>query len=595
MNFAFLQQPVLRIFLRWFLPLSGMVLMLFWSSQNTADVPKWDAFPLTGKPLVKSLEGTLTLADLQEQVVDNRMMFTRLVQVLLARGFHWSAPVEAMVSVLLGGFTVLLLSGIAHRTWPDGSWRPWLVAMAAGVSWFSLSGSMLWTYGPFFAHVLTVWLTIVLVWVLGLPIARHWKLMLGIPLAWVATNSFIYGWLCWGLLLWQIIGWGLDRLLTWRQVLGISCLLGVCIAMTAWSYFGGYMMAGEPGQGARVHADPMRYLNFFLQWLGSGLGNPWPTLAKPARLSWQYPLAWWAGLTVLVLLAWSVWGVVKNRSLWRSAWPWLGLAGWGCLGGIMVTLGRAELSSEAAFWPRYQLLVYGVYLAVFVLILLRWEYYPSRWRWLGLLPMGVALVGWINGSVTGYAAMRADFFSSQAVHGAVIMKEVAPDPVLLNQLLPGNYPMVQQVIGTLLPQGYIRPGVLTDETVAAAKIERSEAVQGQLTEGEILADGNINLTGWAVKSKQQCPADAIVISAQPEGGAEIWWTVTTNRKAANKMATKLKLSTANARIGWELGPNVTFKDLARKPLPAGKLTFRAYALDVSKLVFYPLPGEFVRP
>jgi hypothetical protein len=258
-------------------------------------------------------------------------------------------------------------------------------------------------------------------------------------------------------------------------------------------------------------------------------------------------------------------------------------------------MGRAELSSEAAFWPRYQLLVYGVYLAVLVLVLLRWDFFPSRWRWLGLLPAGLALAGWINGSITGYASMRGDFFASQSVHGAAIMKDVAPDPVLLNQLFPGGYPMVQRVIGTLLPLGYIRPGVLQDVNVAAAEVDRSGAVQGELTHGEVLTDGTIDLTGWAVKSKQRCPADAIAISVQAEGGPEIWWTVAANRKASKKMATKFNLSTANARIGWELGPTVTFEHLARKPLPPGRLIFRAYALDVRKLVFHPLQGEFIRP
>jgi hypothetical protein len=587
--------PRLRSLVGKLLPLAGMVIMLFWSWQNTADLPKYDDLPTVGRPLLSSLNGTLTFHELNEQIVDNRMLVVRAIHVALARLTYWNIRAETMLTVLTGGLCVLFLAGIARRTWPEGGWRPMLVAMMGGVTWFSLSGGMLWIYGPFFCHVITPLLMVTMVWVGLTRLSMLWRFCLGALLAVLATNSFVYGWLCWGVLGWQLLGWRMDHKLSLKEFLGYALTAVILMALLAKWYFTDYKMGGEPGTLGRMLADPTRYLNFFLQWLGSGIGNPWPYLAKPVRLSWQYSLAWWSGVAIILLAAWAVWRVWRERRLRTAAWPWMGMAIWGLLGGTLVTVGRAELSAEAAFWPRYQLLVYLVYLALVTMILLVLRTSGGPLRWLAAIPTAVALLGWINGSLLGWVTFRGDYFSSQSIHGALIMNDVAPDPVLLNALFPGDFPRVQKMASDLAPRGYLRPGILTDERVETAKVEHSGPYNGELKEGEIKPDGSIDLEGWAVKSKLRCPVDAIVISVQPEGGAEVWWTLASNRKPANKQATKLKLSTANSRIGWSLGPNISFGNLVRKPLPAGKLTFRAYALDVATLTFYPLDGEFVRP
>ncbi len=577
------------------LPLAGMVVMLFWSWQNTADLPKYDDLIIVGEPLVSSLDGKLTFQELNEQVVDNRMLIVRAFQLSVARLTHWNIRVETMLNVLVGGWMVLVLAGIARRTWPEGGWRPFLIAMMAGVTCFSLSGGMLWIYGPFFCHVFTPLLMVTMVWVGLTRLSVRWRFWLGVLLAILATNSFIYGWLCWGVLGWQLLGWRIEHKISVKEFTGYVAVAVILMGMLAKWYFTDYQIAEKPAGAGRMVAEPMRYLNFFLQWLGSGVGNPWPYLAKPVRLSWQYSLAWWSGGIILLLGIWAVWRVWRERPLRTAAWPWIGMAIWALLGGVLVAAGRTELGAEAAFWPRYQLLVYLVYLSVGTMILLVLRPSGSRWRWWTAIPAGVALLGWINGSLLGWVTFRGDYFSSQSIHGALIMKDVAPNPALLDALLPTRLQKMDTMMNQLAPLGYVRPGFLQHEEVAAAHLEPSGPYQGELKEGELKPDGSVELEGWAVKVKQHCPVDAIVISVQPEGGAEVWWTVATDRKPANKQATKLKLSVANSRIGWALGPDAAFGTLVRKPLPPGKLTFRAYALDVASLTFYPLAGQFQRP
>lgn len=567
--------------------------MCYLSAQNSTDIPKWDAYPTTGEPLVKSIEGSLTMADLSTQVVDNRMPFTRLIHVVVARLTMWSEPIQHLVCVLMGALTVIFLVRMAWQTWPQGGWRPWLIGLCAGLAWFSLSGFMLWTYAPFLAHVLPALLTVATVWIMNSTRAVYWRLGLGLVLAFLATNSFIYGWLCWVMVVWHLLGWRFQSVISTGRLAVSLALVAGSMAVTGWWYFDGYKMVGQPELGGRILADPGRYFNFFLQWVGSGLGNAWPSLDKPFRVGWQYPLAWWSGAGILSLAVWAGWRVLRNRTQWLAAWPWLGLLIWGLLGGALVTLGRADLASEAAFWPRYQLLVYACYLSIMVLVLLQWDTIPKLVRWLTPALASLALVGWINGSVTGYNAMRGDYFTSQLIHGAAVMKDVAPTPRLLNQLQPGNYPMVQRILGYLNPLGYVRPGLIKDPRVASARVETSGPYDGKI-EGQVLANGPVELTGWAVKTDLRCPADTIVISVQAEGAEEIWWTVAEDRKLARRQAAKLKLSHANRRIGWALGEDVSFPDLQRKPLPDGPLTFRAYALDLKSFVFHRLSGEAQR-
>ena len=585
--------PLHKIFW-WLLPLCGTGLMFFWSARNTTNVPKWDAYPIIADPLVKSLDGTLTFADLHSQVVDNRMLFPRLIHLALAHLTKWSIPAETAATVTLGGISVLMLAGLARRTWPQGGWCPWVTAVVTGTLWFSLSGYMIWTYGPFLCHAMVALLAVAQIWLFSLSVPVMRKIVLGCLLAFIAAESFIYGWLSWGLLGWQILGLWLNQTIRRREFLILIGVLSGVMALTCWWYFTNYTFAGKPGLAGRMLSDPMRYGNFFLQWLGSGLGNPWPAMAKPARVALQYPVAWWAGLGVLVLMILAGFLVFKNRGSRQSAWPWCGLVWWGVVGGILVTIGRADFSSEAAFWPRYQILVYAVYLGVGVVLCLHLQRLRSQWKWLGAAPLVPALIGWANGSVTGYAEMRADFYRSQAVHGALVMKDVAPDPVLLNQAFPDNFPAVQKTLNCLASRGYMHPGLVQKDSVQAAKIDRSSRFEGEISEGESTSDGNVSLTGWAVDKQRSGPVDTVVISVQPEGGEEVWWTVATKSKPANKQALKLKLRTANSRIGWDLGANETIQNLSRKPLPAGKLTFRAYALDVKTLVFHPLEGEYRR-
>ena len=569
-------------------------MMLILSARNTSDLPKWDAFPLVATPLIKSLDGTLTFADLHEQMVDNRMLFPRLVYLAVARLTDWSTPAETAATVVFGGLSVLMLAGLARRTWPQGGWKPWVMAVTAGTVWFSFSGSMIWTYGPFLGHSIVACMVVAQVWVFSLPLRPLKQLVLSGVFAFVATYCYIYGWLCWGLLGWQILGLRVNQTIRHREFwLAIGVLVAV-LALNGWWYFTGYTFAGKSGVAGRMMTEPGRYVNFFLQWLGSGFGNPWPSLAKPVRMSWQYPLAWWAGLGVLVLAIISLLLICKNRSTRPTSWLWFGMVWWGMVSGVFVTIGRADFASEAAFWPRYQLMVYALYLGLGVVLWLNIPKFRSPFKWLGLLPLGAAMTGWVNGSITGHRDMRADFFRSQTIHGALIMKDVAPDPILLNQLFPDNLKEVNEAVAALVPKGFIRPGIVQSEMVTDAKIESSPRFKGQLTEGETLTDGSVSLNGWAVDKDRSSPVDAVVISVQSDGGEEIWWTVATKSKPANKQALKLKLSTANSRIGWDLGANETIQNLSRKPLPTGKLTFRAYALDVKTLVFHLLEGEYRR-
>jgi hypothetical protein len=211
--------------------------------------------------------------------------------------------------------------------------------------------------------------------------------------------------------------------------------------------------------------------------------------------------------------------------------------------------------------------------------------------WLLLLPLAVVGIGWFNGFVTGYRNLRNDFFSSQTVHAGMIMLHAAPEPLFLNNL-PNDYEGMLRIAQPLTERGYIHPGFLPSEKVADASVQTSFRYAGALSEGSHTSATDVFLRGYAVDLKRKSPVDAVVISYQPEGGEEIWWAVSQNRKPASKMAAKLKLSTANSRIGWELVPPADLPTPPRKPLPNGKWVLRAYVLEVETMTFHKLEGSY---
>ena len=103
-----------------------------------------------------------------------------------------------------------------------------------------------------------------------------------------------------------------------------------------------------------------------------------------------------------------------------------------------------------------------------------------------------------------------------------------------------------------------------------------------------------------MKKQSREAADAIVISMQVDGQEEEWLGIAQRRIIESKLCKKHQAVADEDRVGWAYKPGfrsekATLSELPNpfraKAIPAGNVTFRAYAMDVKTGSFAPLGGS----
>jgi hypothetical protein len=577
------------------------LLTLYLGQHYTVNVPKWDDWVIVGKPLLNYTNGTLDSGDLFDQVVDNRMPVPRTVFLALAVATAWNAHANTLATWLFALMAVAAVATLAHQTWPQQAVKSTLTMLVASALLFTPTAWMVWTFSPFMAN--TLMLSCILWAVVG---ANHTAKCASVPfataiaLASLASWTYLSGWLTWALLAWVVLGWWINGQATLRHALTTIAVMGSIATVWLLLYLQGYQSQAKPDTVGLFLANPLRFLVFFLHWLGAPFGDILSLSKDATRLSWDRSVAAVAGGLGLAAMIGLIPGILRDVDQRRRAWPWIGIALWALAAGGLVTIGRIELSEDAAFWPRYQLfsVLFWIALAVFAL-LLPWP--PGRLAGAGIVATATALLtGWLMGIPGTLEDMRGDFLSSLNVRAGIEMMEVAPTALPLYRSFPGDLGLVHLLANTLTDKGFIKPGILKEKKVSAANLEgHPDRYKGTLESAELAANGTLIAKGWAFDSVANRPVDAVVVSCQPPGGKEQWFGIACKFSDGKKRAAKLGLRGRFARINWtymELPPGLPRErtDVAPAPLvPRGKSTIRAYALDTDKLAFTRLDGEVI--
>jgi len=564
--------------------------MLWGGLRYTVNIPKWDDWPITGSLLAAKVDGNFHPALLVGQVVDNRMPVSRIVFFGLALATGWNAHAITVTTWIFAMFALTGLYFLARKTWPKGKWRPWLVTLAGSILIFSPTDWMLWTFCPFMANTL-----LVACMVATLACATGGSprgVALGMVFSLVASWTYLSGWLTWGVLVWLLLGYGWRGDLRGGRLWTLVALLCLLVIGSAALYFTGYQLESHSGLLGRLLSEPWKPVAFFLRWLGAPFGD---------HLSWWGNEAYQRTSALVIGALGSVAFLGLSVVAWREAglrkraWPWWGLGLWALGAGAMVTLGRFEMSEDAAFWPRYQLFA-GLFWVALVALALLSRLNGARRVFLasGFL---VVFVGIVPGSITGWDNMRADYLASLGVRAGIEMMEAAPSSFLLHQSWPGEHSLLEPMARKLSDAGFINPAIVKSTRVADAKVVEDPAVEGEITRGNTLPDNEVELSGWAWRRDQRRPVDAVVISCQYPGGEEHWFGLAGKFNSGGKMALKLGLRGKFTRIKWRFEPvppgdPLKFADIAPIPtLLADNAIFRAYALDTRHLEFTRLKGE----
>jgi len=317
-------------------PLAYLVGAMAWWRLDFPYLDQWELIPL----LEKSCEGTVTLGDLWAQHNEHRLIFPRLIMLVLARLSDWNMAWELATNVVLGVGIFAVLACQLRRTEKaiDGFNGRWLLVLLSLLV-FSMSQWENWMLGWQLQELLNV-LAVVAGVVLLADAKRGWARFLGaLCLGVVATYSFANGMLYWpvGLVTLAIVKpddprTHRARLAVWVVVAGV----------TAASYLYDYHRPEYHPSLWLAFAHPVAFAVYVLKYLGA----PMVPFSETGAA-----VAGFVGLAGLCALPWRL---VRTRAVLATALaPYLSLALYAVASAMITGLGRVGFGSTQAMSPRY--------------------------------------------------------------------------------------------------------------------------------------------------------------------------------------------------------------------------------------------------
>lgn len=310
-----------------FLPL---VLAFYFVYKFGVTVPYWDQWELV--PLLEKMyNNTLTLADLWSQHNEHRILFPRILMLLLARLSGWNIFLELCTNMVLAAFTLLFLLSILCSTLEKTpSWLKFFISLMI----FSMVQHENWVWGWQIQMFLSVLGSVIAIWA-----ANKWQgkmngLIIVISAAVLSSYSFNTGLLTWPAVLVVLL---LQK--KWKRK-HIIILTLACIATVLLYYYKYKSVAYHPP--ILFFLDhPVIYIRYVLTYLGASLG-------------WTYFYSLIITLIIFVLILLAIFNIWRfDRQKLCDLAPWLALVLYACMAACATGLGRAGFGWKQAFESRY--------------------------------------------------------------------------------------------------------------------------------------------------------------------------------------------------------------------------------------------------
>ena len=330
---------------------------------NTVDVPFADQWALV--PLIdRSYRGTLTLQDLWAQHNEHRLLFPRVVMLVLARISGWNTHTEMLASVGLavGIFGVLAyqLRATARQTGMDWVWLAPVLSLAI----FSLNQAENWWGGWNIQIFLSVLAVSAGLFALTAPELRAGMLALALACGVVATYSYSNGLLIWPIGLALLLA-RLDRDTRYAMSCVITWICGG--GLTLASFFYRYSPTAQLPALHELASSPGQYLTYTLTYLGAapsrgaveylfglltGDQRAFCNLGDSDLCSYVNTAAIAGGAIGLVLFV-VAGGLLMRRLPLQTLLPYVALGVYAISTGAFTSLGRAGYGNQQALAQRY--------------------------------------------------------------------------------------------------------------------------------------------------------------------------------------------------------------------------------------------------
>ena len=566
-------------------------------------VPQGDHWYVTTLAWLRHLEGAPWSSLFHHQMNDSRLDAAQFLHYSLAALTGMNTRAESLVCVALAAISGAGLAWLLRKYQPGGPALALILAWFCVVVWFTPDQTMNWMYGVQIPYMLVVAasLGVVLIFATGWPLA--WRVVAAAACALISTYSFAVGMLAWGLgaacLAFEPEGVRFRSRAWWTASLAWVAMT----AVTLFTFFQGYVTevtnTTDTPTLQRLRADPLSFAKYGLSLLGMPFSKGWLYWNRQESIDFSFALSPWVGAASLVVFAAVLlaWCRKSQRETWgRGQWIFLLIAFWSLAITAAIALARTGIQISSPFQNRYLALTLWFHFGLLALLA---GLKGTPWNWTRGVWLILLLAGYVVGVFNGIDQGRRDEAHYRTAAASAALRHAAPEPMWLDYLAPGIGSRLPGMLDTLAANGCLHVPTIKSDLVSEAARTPEGWYVGSLKQWK-LEDGSPCITAWALDTRTRNAVDAVVISFQTEGEPERWLGMGQRRTMVPSSAAKHRSRAVEDRIGWAYihgkgedeaflrpGPN-PFK---AKPLPKGKVTFRAYAFDTATGAFSPLKGS----
>jgi hypothetical protein len=372
-----------------FLVLLGLTL------HYAVNVPFWDQWDLV--PLLQQHNhGITNYSGLFAQHNEHRLVFPRLLMVILATLSHWNVILEMMVSIVLAAAGFAFIYSMLVRTIHKPALRL-LAATLLAIILFSPIQQENWLWGWQMQWYLNTLGLAAAVWALTTwRKSPGWRVLVAIAASTVATYSLASGVFLWILCL---------PVFFLRQELRRYCLVWIAAATVAiGAYYWSYQSPAGHASLEFIGTHPVPVVHYWLIYIAHPLSG---------RINFSLPTAvlLLGSLTATIAYFWRN----HHSKLQTILLPWLLLGLYTCISGAATDYSRLGLGLDQAYSSRYTTI--GQYLTITLCVLFfcvldqphdEAKHYAYRMRYVAGMGLGLVACAILFTYVVGVVQMNAD-------------------------------------------------------------------------------------------------------------------------------------------------------------------------------------------
>ncbi len=551
------------------------------------DIPfadEWTYAPL----LLKAHDHALTLGDLFAQHNEHRLVFPKLLLIVIASLAGGNLRAQMFFSIALVAGTAFNLCWILRRTFASVPAKLLCVVTLMNLLLFSPVQAENWAWGFQFCLFLINYLLTSAICIASSKLSVAKKFLLCGVIAFVASFSFGNGILLWAVTF-PIALVGLDKTAQ-RRTFPWLCAWIIAALATIGLYLLHYTKpAHHPPIAASRHV--MDYYSYIAGFLGAPLSRPGraESLIIPVSLG---------TLLLIIYVAAVAYALVSRRAEVRKTFaPWFALGGFALLSACLAAITRIGFGTTQALDSRYT--SFGMLLAIAVIAILAIGAPMVRSASTGRSRL-VDAVGRIGAACLALFAImffisaswgtqqirsiqRMRLWGKAALHFANVLN----DQRVFATYLGGNAVDVLRYAKMENSIGFLHPELVKSSRISDLATVHTDGPAAGFMDRLSPSAGSCVVSGWAVLPRKCRVADCVVVSAKSKATAEFAFGVS-DEVADRPDAAKLLNRAGLLRCGWRVHFN-------RSTIPAGEHQITAWAVDANSGCLYQLGGTLVLP